>query len=504
MNNLKKLGLLVAFIGVFTACKKDAPSIPLSTEKEISSFQLEAALNEELGATIVAEVGETGIEFQVPAGTDLDGLVATFTFKGEKVLVGNAEQKSAETPNDFSKPITYVVYAEDGSSRNYEVEISMAEEPPAVVRVAQIFIETDGGVPVLTKDYLDGNIRIEAIGDYPAFAAPTRIKGRGNSTWGYDKKPYKIKFDDKASILGFKEAKEYVLLANFLDGTLMLNAVAMKAGQLIGLPYTNTIIPVDLTINGEYMGSYSLTEQVEVHENRVAVEDGGVLLELDTYFDEPFKFVSSAYNLPVMVKYPALEDYSSSEASTELTKIRDEFNVMEELVKATSFPGNGYSDRIDRESLVKYLIVYNLTDNEEINHPKSIYMHKAENGKYTMGPLWDFDWAYGYEQGNVHFDSYNHPLFWPGRPSSGNAFFTRFFEDPEVRRLYKEYWSEFRSTQFPKLLAYVTDYAEAISESKQRDYLKWETGGIFSQDVIKLRTWLENRASYMDSYVSSL
>ena len=504
MKTLKKIGLLVAFIGVFTACKKNAPSIPLSAEKELMSFQLEAALNAELDATVVAEIGESAIEFEVAAGTALDDLVATFSFKGEKVLVGTATQTSAETANDFSKPVTYVVYAEDGSTRSYKIEISVAEEPPVVSGVAHIFIQTDGAVLVLTKDYLDGDIKIEAIGDHPAFEAPTRIKGRGNSTWGYEKKPYKIKLDDKASILGFKEAKEFVLLANFLDGTLMLNAVAMKAGQLIDLPYTNTVVPVDLTINGVYMGSYSLTEQVEVHENRVPVKDGGVLLELDTYFDEPFKFTSSAYRLPVMLKYPALEDYSSSEASTELAEIRAEFETMEQLVMATSFPDNGYSDKIDRESLVKFLIVYNLTDNEEINHPKSIYMHKAKNGKYTMGPLWDFDWAYGYEQGNKHFDSYSHPLFWANRPSSGNVFFTRFLQDPEIKRLYKQYWSEFRSTQFPKLMSYVADYAEAISESKQRDYLKWKTGGVFAQDVAKLKSWLENRASYMDSYASSL
>lgn len=503
MKNIKKIGLLIAFISVFAACKKDAPSISLSTEKELLTFRLEAASNAGLETAVVAEVGESEIEFQVPAGTALNGLVATFTFKGEKVLIGNTEQQSGETANDFSKAITYVVYAEDGSTRNYKVEASVAEEPQAAMAVARISIQTDGGVPVLTKDYLDGDIKVEAIGDYAAFEASTRIKGRGNSTWGYDKKPYKIKLDKKASLLGFKEAREFVLLANYLDGTLMLNAVAMKAGQLIGLPYTNTIVPVDLTINGVYMGSYSLTEQVEVHENRVAVKDGGVLLELDTYFDEPFKFSSSGYNLPVMVKYPALEDYSSSEANAELEKIQSEFEAMEQLVKDTSFPGNNYQDKIDRESLVKYLIIYNLTDNEEINHPKSIYMHKAKGGKYTMGPLWDFDWAYGYEQGNKHFDSFSHPLFWSNRPSSGNAFFTRLLQDPDIRGLYRQRWNEFRSDHLPKLLTYVTEYAETISESQQRDYSLWKRGNGFAQDVAKLRAWLENRAGYIDSYTAS-
>src|SRR5690606_41972225 len=99
MKKIKKLGLLVAFISVFAACQKDAPSISLSTEKELLTFRLEAASNAGLETAVVAEVGEREIEFQVPAGTALNGLVATFTITGEKVLVGNTEQQSGDTAN---------------------------------------------------------------------------------------------------------------------------------------------------------------------------------------------------------------------------------------------------------------------------------------------------------------------------------------------------------------------------------------------------------------------
>ena len=90
------------------------------------------------------------------------------------------------------------------------------------------------------------------------------MKGRGNSTWGYPKKPYRLKLNKKAEICGLGKAKNYVLLANHLDPTLMLNSVAFKIGRLLELPFTNHAIPVDVVLNGIYKGSYLLTEQIEV------------------------------------------------------------------------------------------------------------------------------------------------------------------------------------------------------------------------------------------------
>lgn len=103
------------------------------------------------------------------------------------------------------------------------------------------------------------------------------------------------------------KAKNYVLLANHLDPTLMLNSVAFKIGRLLELPFTNHAIPVDVVLNGIYKGSYLLTEQIEVKENRVDLdENNSVMWELDSYWDDEPKFKSTAFNLPVMVKDPDL------------------------------------------------------------------------------------------------------------------------------------------------------------------------------------------------------
>jgi hypothetical protein len=277
----------------------------------------------------------------------------------------------------------------------------------------------------------------------------------------------------------------------------MFNAVAMKTGQLLEMPYTNNIIPVELTINNTYMGSYAFTEQVAVGKNRVNIEDGGTLLELDTYYDEPWKFKSTNYNLPVMVKYPEL----SSESGVSVLK--NEFQVMENAIASSTFPGSNYTDYLDINSLVNLFIVCNLTDNEELNHPKSLYIYKPKDGKYSFGPLWDFDWAFGFEGTGTHFEKYDNALLW-NSSSVGTVFFKRLLSDPKVKILFKQKWIAFKSVKMPELMTYLNKYATTIEASKKRDFAKWGTGsGDFTTDYQKMRAWMIKRAGYIDSFVAN-
>lgn len=381
--------------------------------------------------------------------------------------------------------------------KNNTVPINDPPSQISSITIPHFFIVTENNTSITSKDdYLKATLTIEGNKEYENYTGTTQIKGRGNSTWLLPKKPYRLKLDNSASLLGLAEEKDWVLLANYLDGTLMLNAVAMKIGQLLKMPYTNTIIPVDLSVNTKYMGSYMLTEQVAVGKNRVNIEDGGVLLELDIFFDEPWEFKSSTYDLPVMVKYPKLK------TGLELETIKNDFETLEKAVASPTFPNNNYQDYIDVDALVNYLIVYNLTDNEEINHPKSTFMYKPKGGKYMMGPIWDFDWAYGYEDNNVHFASSNTPLFWTTNPP-GTEFFTRFLMDPKIKTLYKLKWNTFKETNLPLLLTYIDEYSSLIETSQKNDYKLWLfRGENFRTDVKNLRAWIQNRAKYIDSYTS--
>jgi hypothetical protein len=421
-------------------------------------------------------------------------LVAAFATDAKEVWINNEKQTSGVTPVDFTNPVIYKLVAADGTETNYTIRVNWNYPLP------HVYIYTENNAPIESKtEYIKASVTINGNGGFDDYQGTTQIKGRGNSTWGMPKKPYRLKLDTKASLLGLAESKNWVLLANYLDGTLMLNAIAMKSGQLLGMPYTNHMIPVDVTLNNTYLGSYMFTEQVEVGATRVPVQTGGVLLELDQNFDEPWEFMSNNYQLPVMVKYPNLT------TADELEPIKTAFHQLEDLVADPGFPNNNYPDYIDTASVVDYLIVHMLTDNEEINHPNSTYMYRPENGKFAMGPIWDFDWAFGYEMNQQYFTAYDMLLFWQNRPELGTNFFSRFLLDPGIRLHFKENWADFKQHSMPALLTYLDDYESRVESSRSLDYLLWKTGsGNFRADVQKLKSWLINRAAFIDSYAASL
>ena len=162
-------------------------------------------------------------------------------------------------------------------------------EPPVVSAahaVAVMDITTENGAPIKGKekeDYVNCTITVDHPDDQWDYTGTGRIRGRGNSTWEwYDKKPYRIKLDEKASIVGLAAEKDWVLLANFRDPTHMMNTFVFELGHVMGMPYTNHSRYMEVTLNGEYIGLYQLTEQIEQGKNRVAVDDvEGVLIALD-------------------------------------------------------------------------------------------------------------------------------------------------------------------------------------------------------------------------------
>lgn len=381
-------------------------------------------------------------------------------------------------------------------SRDEQVKPSTATDIP------HVYITTVNGQAVVSKDeYIAGEMKIME-GSYVSYNGAMKVKVRGNTTATFPKKPYHIKLDESSLMLGLAKNRDWILLANFLDETLLTNAVAFKTGDLLGMPFTNHIIAVDVTVNGTYQGSYNLTEQIETGKNRVDVENGGQLLELDQYFDEPWEFRSTQFDLPVMVHYPQLT------LQSELDSIQQGFESLTSLVMDSSFPNNNYLDYLDEESVINYFIVMLITDNEELNHPKSTYIYKTAGGKYHLGPIWDFDWAYGFEGNYTHIVNYSHPLFWaPVQNFSGTSFFYSFLRNPQTKTKLQQKWDSFKNDKLPLLIQYVNDYSSTIAASYKRDYALWasqQANRLTEVDAKKMQDWLNNRATFIDAYLPNL
>ena len=480
---------------LFLGCNKNDTIAPMEDEQDSSlifeSFILEKKNNPFLSEDVVFDI--TGNTLTGPLKNFFFQAVPTFRTNAATITVNQEAQTSGSSTVDFRRGVTYTLQSDSGTSRSYNVNILWDNQLP------QVNITSAGSLPITSKtEFLPARIIINGQTRYPNFEASAQIRGRGNTTWTYPKKPFKIKLDEEASILGLAPEKDWILLANYLDGTHLLNAVGMKLGQLLELPYTNTVIPVEVTLNGDYLGAYMLTEQIEVKKNRVNVGEEGLLLNLDTNFDEPFQFPSTHFRLPVTIKYPKLID------ARKVADIKKEFEEMEALVASSDFPNNNYLDYWDGDAFAKYLIVYMLTSNEEINHPKSTYIYKTASGKYTMGPIWDFDWAFGFEGTLEHFSNADKPLFWT-RPGRGTHFFSQFLTDPLIKQLVKDNWADFENQQFQELLGYIDEYAFLIQGARTRDFVLWAQGrNDFNGEVANLKNWLSSRAQYMRGFINDL
>ena len=173
--------------------------------------------------------------------------------------------------------------ADDSGENNYELHLSLPESVENVTR------ETYMQASVIAKRNHNG------VEETELETTEAQIRGRGNSTWlSYPKKPFRLRFNENTSIFGMPEAKNYVLLAEYADKSLMRNTIVHKLSSLSDvLPYTLETRFVELYINTTYMGLYVLTEQVETHKNKLdinpvaGVADTGYLIELDMrFFDQ--------------------------------------------------------------------------------------------------------------------------------------------------------------------------------------------------------------------------
>ena len=383
--------------------------------------------------------------------------------------------------------------------RAYNVKIDWLTD--RIGAVPRIDIDIDGGKYVTSKDYyLNAKFRISGNGIYDDFVDSVQIKGRGNSSWSASKKPYRLKFDEKVKPFGLTKGKSWVLLANAQRGSLMANAIAMKIGQMAGAKYTNHIIPVELYMNGSYMGSYMFTEKVGMANNSVDIdEEDGYLVELDTYenSDEPI-YRTGVYNLPVKVAEPDLDEYINQEYAVDRRNaIIYDSRIMQNAVSA----GEGLEDVLDVDATARFFLANDLVLNQEINHPKSTFYFKNESdpeGKITFGPLWDFDWGFNYENGSQYCYS--------GQTSSvikTSMAAYRFWLDMTNAEIFKKHyyhvWKEFmENNSIAELHDYIDSYYNFAKTSFQNNAYEWGYSYGFSEsDRDRAKQWVSDRANYI-------
>lgn len=214
-----------------------------------------------------AAVGESLTVSMVNAPEDMR---CTYEWKVAGTLKSTGESYTPVN-EDLEKMLTVTATPSGDYAGAYQASMYISKLPV-------LYVNTENNQAITSKeDYLNGNLKIQGNTQYNTanvtlYDGAMKIRGRGNTTWGYDKKPYKVKLDEKTDLFGFGKNKHWVLLANYTDEAHMRNMLSYNLSGEMGMPYMQSV-HVDLILNGEYKGTYQFCEQVKIAGSRVDIHD---------------------------------------------------------------------------------------------------------------------------------------------------------------------------------------------------------------------------------------
>ena len=335
-----------------------------------------------------------------------------------------------------------------------------------------LYLDTEGGAPIRSKtDYLNAVFTVPEEGNPEGVALQCQVRGRGNTTWGWPKKPYLVKLDKKTSLMGMPAHKRWVLLANFMDRTMMRNLVAMQVSSMTSLDWTPRCRSVELVLNGVHQGNYLLIEQVRVDKNRVNVGDDGYLIESDFHYDNEIQWMDphgkcNQFNsgIPFGIKNPDPEDITDEQVQYARNHISEAAGVL--YGPDFADPEKGYASRIDVDSFIDYWIVFEVMGNHELGNPGSVFYHFKPGAKITAGPCWDFDW------GVLSFSA--NPQGRSGLVNENACWYARLFQDPVFRAKVRARFQELLP-QLQTIPAYMDELEKMLARSAELNFKLWNT-----------------------------
>ena len=331
------------------------------------------------------------------------------------------------------------------------------------------------------------------------------IKGRGNSSFTGTPKPgYKIKFEKKQELLGMPKDKEWALIGNSADKTLLKNFITYKLAGWLGDEYTPRSKFVELYLNRQYQGVYQLVETVKVGEHRVDIPkaDSSFLLERGPTEHGDEHFVVTEKGTTFGIKYPKDPSYSDTQI---IKGVLSEFeNFLKD--KDDSFQGNHeITDYLDFEDYLRYYWIQELSKNLDGAFRRSIFLTWQKGDVIRLGPVWDFDVAYG----NWEADTLRTPTDWYIRNSGWNGF---IFKREKYWQGATRYWKEHRDflATFPDS---ISKYAAELAPATRNEFKRWpvlenaenwtykEAYDSYDEAVDSLNSWIKQRIEWIDNHL---
>ncbi|MCM1034861.1 MAG: CotH kinase family protein [Paludibacter sp.] len=335
-----------------------------------------------------------------------------------------------------------------------------------------------------------------------------QIRGRGNYTWtGFDKKPYRIKLDTKQPLLGMNKSKHFALLAHADDNKAFLrNTLGFAISKAIQMPWTPEQQPIEVVLNNDYIGLYFLTETIRVDKDRVNIVEqndnathndsitGGWLVEIDNYDNDPHIQITEGDGNNIIFTYKTPEILSEQQTQF----LTQQMQLINQLI---------YQDKqsellwqyIDIETLAKFYIIQEITDNYEAFHG-SCYLYKdmGNNNKWTFGPVWDFGSTFNYNKTQFCYQGREHHMTW----------IPEIAKFPKFQQKVQEIWHQFAQTQYDQLYTTIDNFINYIGQAAKQDALRWPQYGNLNpeeraqqikQQLNETETWLSKQWGKYDS-----
>ncbi len=520
----------------------------------VNAYQAESAL--EPGAVQWYKKGSAYYLF-LPGCADRSNLTVWYDADSVLTFDGEAVPSGAAT-GAFANDIVNVACG----TKTYTVNVLQGE-------TGGVFLTTESGsMDAINADKEhkeSGDITIvDGAGKSQYSGALDSIKGRGNSTWTLEKKPYNIKLGKKADIFGMGKAKKWCLLAEHSDESKIRNDLGYAYSRALGNENTSEVYMVDLYCNGVYMGAYSLTEKVEIGENRVdifdlegATEDvneedldtyslggsqglrtfntikyanipndpdeitGGYLLELEKiyrYVDEPSGFISSL-GQAVTVKEPEFA------TKAQVNYIAIQYKRLEEaLYSPTGYNTKGkyYTDYIDLDEMAQAYIIQELCENFD-GCSSSFYLYKdVGDNRFHFGPTWDLDLSMGrgFENGLIspNLDAGDPSIPYIFSTYIGNhaktrpSFLAQALNHPDFIAAVKRVWATRGQALAEQMIASIDAKAEANRATVVMDALRWSKFGAsnaaaasdgYTAQIEAVKVFLNRRIGLINTLLSA-
>ena len=296
------------------------------------------------------------------------------------------------------------------------------------------------------------------------------IRGRGHSSWRGNKKPYKIKLAEKHPLLGMKSQKHWALL-KFYEPTV----AGLELGNILGMDWTATTKPVEVVLNGDYIGLYLLTETNRISNNRLDIyeqangnEDEetipyGWLVEVDNYKESNQIMVKENSTWNIRITYHSPDSLSSAQKEW----LTNEFQDINAAIYDVDKEHSTWEQYIDVESMARYFIVQEVMDNTDGFHG-SFYLHKdsTEDARWVAGPLWDMSCS---QRAKTDYTfrmkaSYVFTPHWIGE----------LIQDEDFCNAVRQAWADFYSYDVDAWMDYIDEHLYPCFDAYEHEKKRWD------------------------------